>query len=137
MVRILASVALLLGVSGSSFAEDPRDPIDLVLDDCFGGEGPNDVQLLECFAVARRSWDEALNVALADVLGKLDQDSRALFEASQRQWVAFREAETAFWRNWKAIDDIDRETNVEAALVDIVRARTLYLRAHSASFYLE
>ncbi len=135
----LVIAALLVVAAGTVSAQEATDPIDLVLEDCSGGgEGPNEWQLLECFVTARQAWDAALAEAYAAVLARLDPESRALLEASQRQWVAFRDAETAFWRGRPAGgDDILVETNLEAAMVDIVKARTIYLRHRRDYFYAD
>jgi uncharacterized protein YecT (DUF1311 family) len=79
-----------------------------------------------------------MDEAYREMVARTDPALRDLLEASQRQWVAFRDAETAFWRGRPAGgDDILVETNLEAAMVDIVKARTIYFRHRRDYFYAD
>lgn len=88
--------ALLLLFSLLSFpalAADP-DPLDAALDACLAKpEGSSTPGMVECTGDAIRAWDKRLNEVYLQVMAGLDPKSRDLLRASQRRWVAFREAE--------------------------------------------
>jgi uncharacterized protein YecT (DUF1311 family) len=88
--------ALLLLLSLLSFpalAADP-DPLDTALDACLAKpEGASTPGMVECTGEAIRAWDKRLNEVYRQVMVGLDPKSRDLLRASQRRWVAFREAE--------------------------------------------
>jgi len=49
--------------------------------------------MVECTDEAIQAWDKRLNEVYKRVMADLDPKSRELVRASQRRWVAFREAE--------------------------------------------
>ena len=88
--------ALLLLLSLLSFpalAADP-DPLDAALDACLAKpEALSTPGMVECTDEAIQAWDKRLNEVYKRVMADLDPKSRELVRASQRRWVAFREAE--------------------------------------------
>jgi uncharacterized protein YecT (DUF1311 family) len=87
--------ALLLLLSLLSFpalAADP-DPLDTALDAWPSSEGASTPGMVECTGEAIRAWDKRLNEVYRQVMVGLDPKSRDLLRASQRRWVAFRQAE--------------------------------------------
>jgi uncharacterized protein YecT (DUF1311 family) len=71
-----------------------RDPIDAALDACLAKpEGASTPGMVECTSEAIRAWDKRLNEVYQQVISGLDPRSQELLRASQRRWVAFREAE--------------------------------------------
>lgn len=74
-------------------ATDP-DPLDAALDACLAKpEALSTPGMVECADGAIRGWDKRLNEVYKRVMADLDPKSRELLRASQRRWVAFREAE--------------------------------------------
>ena len=49
--------------------------------------------MVACTGDAIRAWDKRLNEVYRQVMAGLDAKSQELLRASQRRWVAFREAE--------------------------------------------
>ena len=49
--------------------------------------------MVDCTGEAIRAWDKRLNEVYQQVMAGLDPKSRELLRASQRRWVAFREAD--------------------------------------------
>jgi uncharacterized protein YecT (DUF1311 family) len=91
--KSMRALLLLLLVSFPAPAADP-DPIDAALDACTAKpEGSSTVGMVECTGDAIRAWDSRLNEVYRQVMAALDPKSRELLRASQRRWVAFREAE--------------------------------------------
>ena len=88
--------ALLLLLSLLSFpalAADP-DPLDTALDACLAKpEASSTPGMVDCTDEAIQAWDKRLNEVYKRVMADLDSKSRELVRASQRRWVAFREAE--------------------------------------------
>jgi uncharacterized protein YecT (DUF1311 family) len=71
-----------------------QDPIDTALDACLAKpEGASTPGMVDCTDEAIRGWDQRLNEVFQWVMAGLDPKSRELVRASQRRWVAFREAE--------------------------------------------
>ena len=139
MRYVFAAVAFVLVAAGTGLAQDAPDPIDVVFEDCSGGgEGPNANQMLACHVEAHRAWDQAMDEAYADLLKRLKPPSRELLVASQRQWVAFRDAEVALWQaQAQGADDLNAEVNLHHAATDIARARALYLREYRDYFWTD
>jgi hypothetical protein len=64
------------------------------LDACLAKpEGSSTVGMVECTGDAIRACDKRLNEVYQQVMAGLDPKSQELLRASQRRWVAFREAE--------------------------------------------
>ena len=71
-----------------------QDPSDAALDACLAKpEALSTPGMVDCTDEAIRAWDKRLNDVYKQVLAGLDPKSRELVRASQRRWVAFREAE--------------------------------------------
>ena len=71
-----------------------HDPIDAALYACLATPGGTSTPgMVDCTDEAIRAWDKRLNDVYKPVLAGLDPKSRELVRASQRRWVAFREAE--------------------------------------------
>lgn len=140
MRRSLCLVALLaaglLAAAPASAAGDhgasEKDPIDAKLDACLASEDGQTTQgMVECLDAAYRAWDGALNAAYQALSKALDPASFDLLKASQKKWLAFRDAEQAFMRGpWTE----DRGTLIRVTLnqanVEMVRARVLQLRGY-------
>ena len=90
---MLALLLLLSLLSFSALAADP-DPLDAALDACLAKpEALSTPGMVECADAAIRRWDKRLNEVYQQVMTDLDPKSQELLRASQRRWVAFREAE--------------------------------------------
>ena len=71
-----------------------QDPIDKAFDACLAKpEGASTLGMVECTGAAIEAWDKRLNEVYQRVMAGLDPKSQELLRASQRRWVAFREAE--------------------------------------------
>jgi len=90
---MLALLLLLSLLSFSALAADP-DPLDAALDACLAKpEALSTPGMVECADAAIQGWDKRLNEVYQQVMTDLDPKSQELLRASQRRWVAFREAE--------------------------------------------
>jgi len=93
LATMLALLLLLSLLSFSALAADP-DPLDAALDACLAKpEALSTTGMVECADAAIRGWDKRLNEVYQQVMTDLDPKSQELLRASQRRWVAFREAE--------------------------------------------
>ena len=91
IVRDLQLLCLILPLAALA---DDQDPIDKALDACLATpEGASTLGMVECTGEAIRAWDKRLNEIYRQAMARLDPKSRELLRASQRRWVAFREAE--------------------------------------------
>lgn len=91
---VMRTLPLLLSLlSFPALAADP-DPLDAALDACLAKpEGASTPGMVDCTSDAIRAWDKRLNEIFQRVMAGLDPKPRELLRASQRRWVAFREAE--------------------------------------------
>ena len=90
---VICVLLLPLLLSFPALAADP-DPLDAALDACLAKpEGASTPGMVDCTGEAIREWDKRLNKVYQQVMAGLDPKSRELVRASQRRWVAFREAE--------------------------------------------
>jgi uncharacterized protein YecT (DUF1311 family) len=138
--RIAAITAILLAALAAgpalagqdAAAAAPADPIDTALAACLDGpDGQSTAGMIECLDTAYDAWDAALNETYAALAASLDPKSRGLLKRSQRQWIAFRNAERQFFAApWTT----DRGTLVRVTLgqaqVDLVKGRVLMLRSY-------
>ena len=70
------------------------DPLDAALDACLAKPGGASTPgIVDCTSDAIKAWDKRMNEVYQLVMAELDPKSRELLRASQRRWVAFREAE--------------------------------------------
>ena len=79
---VICVLLLLSLLSFPALAADP-DPLDAA----------STLGMVDCTAEAIREWDKRLNKVYQQVMAGLDPKSRELVRASQRRWVALREAE--------------------------------------------
>lgn len=90
----LASI-IPLALARPVLAANP-DPIDATLDACLtAASGQTTAGMVTCTVTATGAWDKRLNEAYQKAMAALDAPSRELLRASQRKWLAFREAERA------------------------------------------
>ena len=81
-----------------AWAED-KDPLEAALEACLGtNQGMTTAGMVECTGTAVAAWDQRLNEVYRNAIRTLDPKSRDLLRTSQRQWLAFREAEHALQR---------------------------------------
>jgi uncharacterized protein YecT (DUF1311 family) len=97
-----ARLLLLSLLAFPALAGDP-DPLDAALDACLAKpEGASTPGMVDCTSDAIKAWDKRMNKVYQQVMAGLDPKSRELLRASQRRWVAFREAEhEAMERPWR------------------------------------
>ncbi len=128
--RVSALVFAAMVCFHAAHAQDTKDPIDKALDACLAGpSGNNTAGQLDCAQKATASWDGELNTAYQKLMKSLDPASQALLRNSQRQWLAFRDAEKKFDAGpWSAKGGTMAGVNIAMINTDIVRSRVLALR---------
>ena len=90
-MRVLLLLLSLLSLP--ALAADP-DPLDGALDACLAKpEALSTPGMVECTDQRSERGNKRLSEVYKQVLAGLDPKSRELVRASQRRWVAFREAE--------------------------------------------
>lgn len=109
------------------------DPIDRALDRCLAAPAAGSTAgMVSCLDTAYGAWDKELNTVYRALSASLDPKSRALLQASQRQWIAFRDAERKFWQGpWTADEGTLIQITLGQTNVDLVKARVLTLRGYS------
>jgi uncharacterized protein YecT (DUF1311 family) len=116
-------------------AQDQKDPIDKNLDDCLNNPAASStVGQTQCIASAGAAWDRELNETYQRLLKSLDPSSQTSLRASQRQWLAFRDAERKFQAGpWSRDQGSLAAVSVGLVNVDILRNRVLTLRNYLGS----
>lgn len=131
--RYRKTLVLLFILSPLVCGQETKDPIDKVLDACLASSAANSTAgQVDCGAKAAASWDRELNQVYQKLLKTLDPTSEALLRNSQRQWLAFRDAERKFEAGpWIQKQGTIGQTTVALANVDILRSRVLTLRNYA------
>ncbi len=131
--KIIFLSLLILGSTIGLRAQDTKDPIDKALSTCLDSpSGASTVGQIDCAGKAFSAWDSELNKAYQKLLKTLDPASRELLRASQRQWLAFRDAEKKFQAGpWSRTQGTSAGVIIELANVDILRSRVLTLRNYA------
>ncbi|HVC59079.1 MAG TPA: lysozyme inhibitor LprI family protein [Acetobacteraceae bacterium] len=102
-LKAATAIALLLLTWVASRA-DEADPIDAALQTCLASSrGETTAGMVDCTGAAIHAWDGRLSETYGHALAALDPESRALLQAAQQRWLAFRAAEHAAWAGpWQA-----------------------------------
>jgi uncharacterized protein YecT (DUF1311 family) len=127
----LASVFAVLA-SGAFAQGETEDPIDLAYSTCMDRPEAQSTQgMVECMGTAYHAWDKALNGAYAKLIETLDPATVEKLKASQRQWIAFRDAESEFLSSFEVTEGgtIMRLVTNEA-MIDLVKSRVRELRSY-------
>ena len=127
----MRAVLLLLFMLPLSRLAADQDPIDTALDACLAKpEGASTLGMVGCTGDAIQAWDKRMNEVYQRVMRGLDPKSQELLCASQRRWVAFREAEhDAIEGPWRHRGTIMRVLTANAdlsAIKERVRELQLY-----------
>jgi uncharacterized protein YecT (DUF1311 family) len=132
-----AFLILLAGLVHISpvLAQDQKNPIDKQLDSCLNNPAASStVAQTQCIASAGAAWDHELNETYQKLLKSLDPASQTSLRASQRQWLAFRDAERQFQVGpWSADQGSLAAVSLGLVNVDILRNRVLTLREYLGS----
>lgn len=133
-IGLLTMVMAFAGCLSLAFAQEMKDPIDRNLDACLNSpSGSSTAGQNECATKAYAAWDMELNNVYQKLIHELDPASRTLLRNSQREWLAFREAEKKFqaapWRE-KGGTLIGVSVNLDN--VAALRARVQALRTYAA-----
>ena len=131
-ILLAALTAAALSLPATAQDEEAKDPIDAALTACLDApDGQSTAGMIACADQAYASWDKELNTAYSSLIENIDADSAAKLKASQRQWVAFRDAEYQFQEGtWIADYGSAMTVSIALARVDIMRARVLTLRSY-------
>jgi uncharacterized protein YecT (DUF1311 family) len=133
-IGMLAVLMALAGCLSLARAQETKDPIDKDLDTCLNSpSGSSTAGQNECATKAYTQWDTELNKVYQKLMKNLDPASRSLLRTSQREWLAFRDAEKKFqaapWRE-KGGTLIGVSVNLDN--VNALRTRVQALRTYAA-----
>ena len=90
--RRLVAVARFAPALAEDRRNRPKDPIDQALTNALPSRKDSRRGHGRMLRRRLRAWDKALNAAYGELMDLLDADQKAL-KASQRQWIAFRDAD--------------------------------------------
>ena len=133
-IWIFVMMAALAGCMTLASGQESKDPIDEELNACLSSpSGSSTAGQSECATRAYTAWDTELNRVYQKLMKNLDPASRSMLRNSQREWLAFREAEKKFqaapWRE-KGGTLIGVSVNLDN--VDALRTRVRALRTYAA-----
>lgn len=121
------SLSVLLFPPLSVQAAD-KNPIDATLDACLEKNGTT-IGMRQCLDQAYKAWDGELNAAYKNVMASLSPEAKAALKTAQRNWIAFKDAELAFYRSVFASTDGTIWPVVESRyVIDLFRKRAIELR---------
>ncbi len=133
--RLSAAAALLLlvGAAPPVQAAEPVDPIDAALAQCLDSpDGQSTAGMVACLDTAYAAWDQAMNDVYDNLFDLLDAASLTALKAAQRKWIAFRDAEEDFLVALQnPVNGTIEHVVAAQGRVDLVKARTLQLRAYA------
>lgn len=130
LITLLVSVVALCASAGAGLAADKVDPIDAAMTQCLNDPATqSNADMLRCLDTAYHAWDKALNVAYGRLVKRLDHGSAVLLRASERKWIAYRDAEIKFAASLQTPEaGTDMELFATQGLVDLVKGRVMVLR---------
>jgi uncharacterized protein YecT (DUF1311 family) len=139
MRRLLAASLILFLAAMPAFADDEgsgteEDPIDTALTACLDTpDGQSTAGMVQCLVTAYGAWDAALNEAYRSLIDSLAPAQKDALKASQRAWIAYRDAEQKFLQSLMNAPGVGSIVNITTnqAMVDMVKARVLLLRSYS------
>ena len=94
MKTLLATLAFVLLSGGAARAQDEKI-------DC-ASQSLNMRQLDQCAGAVFKAAEARLNELYLSMMAKYDAPNRALFEAAQKSWLAWRDAECSYETNGTA-----------------------------------
>ena len=89
----LLSAAFLVCFFGISVADDLKFPL---VEKCMEGTEGNTAAMMDCITEEYMRQDARLNTAYKSLKAKVDPERQKQLLASQRAWLAFRDAYSAF-----------------------------------------
>ena len=92
-MRVIAVAVCVMAFALAAHGAEEH-PIDRKLGACVDGN-PSTAGAIECIGDAYAAWDRELNDAYKALMGRLAQPQQEAFRKSQRQWLAWRDAEFA------------------------------------------
>lgn len=124
-------------VSAWTFAQDNPDPLEMADKACMDNASST-ASMSECADASYKRWDQELNRVYGALRGKLDVSAQAALKESQRQWLAYRDAETrtigAVYHMMQGTMYVPMRASDAAA---IVKARVKQLRGYLSLFTLQ
>ena len=112
-----AAIICLAMPAGSALAQDCEAP-------------GTQAEMNACAGIAYEEADAALNAAYAEVRARLDEAGREQLVATQRAWIAFRDADcAAVGAGW--MGGTGMGAAVSNCLADATRARTKVLQSRT------
>ena len=94
-----AALAMATGWAMTSvvaFANEP-DPMDHWFDGEYQNCDGSTVEMMDCIGELRDKWDHRLNDAYKRVLADQEGSQKQALRHAQRQWIAYRDANCAFY----------------------------------------
>lgn len=127
---VLSSLFLLL--ASGAFAQEAEGPIDQAFSKCMDKPEAQSTQgMVECIGTAYEAWDRALNEAYGALMESLDPATAQLLKASQKKWIAYRDAESEFLTSFEVTHGGTMMRLVtKEAMVDLVKSRVRELRGY-------
>jgi uncharacterized protein YecT (DUF1311 family) len=111
------------------------DPIDATLERCLAAPSSQTTAgMVGCAVAATQAWDKRLNEAYKKAMAALDAPSQELLRASQRKWLAFREAERAAMGGpWRSNAGTIAQVLVANADMTAIKERTKELSVYEGN----
>ena len=100
-MKLIAIVSLIVtpGYSASPPTQTAKHPIDAYQQSCIAAD-PTTAGMTNCTNQARGLWEKEMEIKYMNLLSVLKPEEKKVLQHSQRQWMAYRDAE------FKAIDTL-------------------------------
>ncbi|MDX2002589.1 MAG: lysozyme inhibitor LprI family protein [Chitinophagales bacterium] len=91
----IALLVCAICCSSNVFPQSGKHPIEIQLEACLDSS-ESTAGMCECECVAAQAWDLELNKYYKLLMGVLSPEAKELLRQSQRNWLAYRDAEQKF-----------------------------------------
>lgn len=132
-IFLSVTTVLLLTTVAQKGASAADDVIAKEAERCLGGsQGQTTVGMEACSTAAYQAYDRQMNDIYANVMRHVDPKSQSLIRASQRAWIAYRDAKaTADRAPWQTERGSMVGPDLEALRIDAIKARIQELRYYA------
>ena len=106
-------------------------PIDIAVTQCME-ENSSTAGMVQCLQKGYEKWDEELNKQYKKLNARLSKEQKAALQASQREWVKFRDLELAYLTELYATQEGTMYRVVLATeQLEVIKRRALILGKHN------
>ncbi|GAB2788852.1 hypothetical protein GCM10027275_37220 [Rhabdobacter roseus] len=106
-------------------------PIDLAVSDCLEVNSST-AGMVQCLQKGYEKWDEELNKQYKKLFSRLNKEQKAALQATQREWMKFRDLELAYLTELYATQEGTLyRISLASEQLELIKKRALVLEKHN------